>query len=102
MDLVIYVMAIFGLSFLVKESDGPWGIISWFRNKLMTNKYIGVFFYKLFSCYFCVGCHAGYAVYMLHTPFRIWSISDFILWVLAGGAISFVMNLFVEKLSVHE
>lgn len=102
MNTVILIASIYGLTFFIKESDGPWGIMSWFRNKLMTNKYVGVFFYNLLSCYFCVGCHMGYVVYLLSTPHKDWSVFNFILWVFAGGTISFVMNLIIEKLSIQE
>lgn len=102
MNTVILLASIYGLTFLIKETEGPWGIISWLRNKLMINKYVGVFFYKLFSCYFCSGCHAGYIVYLLSTPYRDWSITQFILWTLAGGAISFVINVILERLMIHE
>jgi hypothetical protein len=99
MNTVILIASIYGLVFLIKETDGPWGTISWFRNKLMNNKFVGVFFYKLLSCYFCSGCHAGWMVYLLSASYHEWSVNNFVLWILAGGAISFILNLIVEKLS---
>lgn len=96
MNIIIIFFSIYGLAFLIKESDGPWGIMSWFRNQLMRNKYIGVFFYKLFSCFFCVGCHAGWIVYLLTN--QNYTIKLFILWSLAGGAISMVMDALLTKL----
>lgn len=99
---LLSILAIFGLTFLVKETEGPWGIISWFRNKLMTNKYVGVFFYKLFSCYFCSGCHAGYIIYLFSAPYKEWSLVQFILWTLAGGTISFCINAILERLMIHD
>lgn len=100
--IIIQLLAIFGLVFLIKETDGPWGIISWFRNKLIGSRFVGVFFYKLLSCYFCTGCHAGWMIYLLSISYHEWSISNFVLWVLAGGTLSFVMNLVIEKLSNQE
>jgi hypothetical protein len=98
--IIIQLLAIYGFVFLIKETDGPWGIISWFRNKLMTNKFVGVFFYKLLSCYFCSGCWAGGIIYLL--SYHNFVLSDLIIWFLAGGSISFMLNLIVEKLSVNE
>lgn len=90
MNLIIYILSIYGLAFLIKETDGPWGIMSWIRNSLVTNKYVGVFFYKLLSCYFCIGCHAGWIIYLLsakHYHFNL-----LICWMLAGGVISLILD----------
>lgn len=100
MPLVLLLLAVFGLAFLIKESDGPCGIMACIRNLLMRNKYIGTLVYKLLDCYFCVGCHCGYIVYLLSTPIVKWSVNDFVIWMLAGGAFSFIMNLIIERL-VH-
>lgn len=99
LDFIIVLGAIFGLAFLIKESDGPWGSMAWLRNKLMSNKHVGVFFYKLLDCYFCLGFHCGWIVYLLHET--TWKIQFFILWGLAGAAISFMLNLLVERLSAE-
>ena len=96
MMLVISIFAVYGLAFLIKESDGPWGLVSWGRNKIINNKYVGVFFYSLLDCYFCVGCHCGWIVYLLnHETFKIQS---FILWALAGGAISLILDTLMSRL----
>lgn len=100
--IIIQLLAIFGLVFLIKETDGPWGIISWFRNKLIGNRFMGVFFYKLLSCYFCTGCHAGWIIYLLSISYHEWSIDNFVLWVLAGGTFSFVMNALIERTSNND
>lgn len=97
MEIIFAILAIYGLSFLIKDSAGPWGIMSWLRSKLMNNKYVGVFFYKLLDCYFCVGCHAGWIVYLLHE--KEWRINLLICWVLAGGAISLIMDAVLGKLN---
>lgn len=96
METIIIIIAIYGLAFLIKESDGPWGVIAWARNILVRNKYIGVFFFKLFDCYFCTGCHCGWIVYLLsHDNYKI---KSFILWTLAGGAISLFTDALLSKL----
>ncbi len=99
LDCIITICAIFGLAFLIKESDGPWGIMAWFRNWIMTNKYVGVFFYKLLDCYFCLGFHCGWVAYLLHDD--DWSIQFFILWGLAGGVISLMFDMLIRKLSAE-
>lgn len=97
MLIFLYLLSMFGLTFLIKESDGPWGIMAWVRNKLMTNKYVGVFFFKLLECYFCVGFWAGIAVYLL-SP-RPWEVNILICFGLAGGATSLILNGVLMKLS---
>ena len=96
LDCIIVICAIFGLAFLIKENDGPWGIIAKSRNFLMSNKYVGVFFYKLLDCYFCLGCYCGSIIYLLHEKY--WTIQLFILWALAGGIISLFMSALISKL----
>lgn len=97
MNIIIYLLATFGIAFAIKESDGPWGIMSWLRNKLMTNKYVGVFFYKLLSCYFCTGFWTGIIAYLLsqdHYKFNL-----LICHALAGGAICLILDGLLTKLS---
>ncbi len=96
MDILICLLAIFGLAFLLKESDGPWGIIGWFRNKIVNNSVIGVFSYQLLSCYFCLGFHCGWIVYLLTAEHYRWQF--FILWGLAGGVISLILDGLLERL----
>jgi hypothetical protein len=96
MEIIIAILAIFGLAFLIKESDGPWGCMAWARNWLLTNKHVGVFFYKLLDCYFCVGFHCGWLVYLLQA--QTYSLQFFILWGLAGGVISLILDAALSKL----
>jgi len=96
METLITLIAIYGLAFLIKESDGPWGLIAWARNSLVRNKYVGVFFFKLFDCYFCTGCHCGWIIYLLsHETYKF---NLLILWVLAGGAISLILDTLMSHL----
>lgn len=97
LDAIIVVCAIFGLAFLLKESDGPWGLIGRARNILLNNKHVGVFFFKLLDCYFCLGFHCGWIVYLLHESH--YSVHFFILWGLAGTMISLTFNSLLSKLS---
>lgn len=85
--ILVALLAVFGLTFLVKESDGPFGIMNWFRNQLLSNKHVGVFFYNMFECWFCTGCHAGWIVYLLYVTNQF-----FVIWVLAGGTVSLILG----------
>jgi hypothetical protein len=87
MEILVIIFSIYGLAFFIKESDGPWGIMAWLRNRLIKNKYVGVFFFKLLDCYFCVGCHCGWIVYLLYLAHQF-----FILAILAGGSICVILE----------
>jgi hypothetical protein len=97
MNIIISIFAIFALAFLVKESDGPWGLIGSLRNALMRIKYFGVFIYKLLDCWFCTGMHAGWAVYLLQAEH--YKVQDFVLWSLAGGAVCLAFSAMLNKLN---
>jgi ABC-type Fe3+-siderophore transport system permease subunit len=74
---------------MIKEAS----IFDSIRNRLIR---FHPFFYGLFSCYFCVGFHAGWIVYLLSFDYFNWR--TMILWGLAGAATSFLINLIVDKL----
>lgn len=97
LETIICIFAIYGLAFALKDADGPWGIMSLMRNALINNKRVGVFFFKLFDCYFCVGFHAGWIIYLLSQ--ENWTINYFILWGLAGGAASLIIDGILSRLS---
>jgi hypothetical protein len=96
MTTILLFLAIFGLAFLVKQSDGPWGVMNWLRRTLLQNKHVGVFFFNLMECWFCVGCHAGWIVYLLGHD--VWQWQWFIIWTLAGGTVSLMMGSLLERL----
>jgi hypothetical protein len=96
MEIIIYILSIYGLAFAIKDASGPWGIMSLIRNRLISNKYVGVFFFELFECYFCVGFHAGWIVYLLSQD--SWALNYFILWALAGGVVSLILDGAVAQL----
>lgn len=95
-ETIITLFAIYGLAFLIKDSSGPFDIMDKMRIWLMGNKHVGVFFFKLLDCYFCVGCHCGWIVYLLSHD--TWQWQFFVLWTLAGGAVSLIFNGLHTKL----
>lgn len=96
MELLITLLAIYGLAFLLKDSAGPFDLMDKMRIWLFHNKYVGTFFFKLFDCYFCLGCHCGWVVYLLSHD--SWNWQFFMLWTLAGGAISLILDALLTKL----
>jgi len=96
MNIIIQMCAIFGIAFLIKESDGPWGIMAWLRNKLVSNKYVGVFFYKLLDCWFCTGNWAAWAIYLLTE--QSYKLNIIFVWGLAGGSICLILSEILSRL----
>lgn len=95
--IIIAILAIYGLLFLISQTDGPFGIIGNCRNALMRNHYLGTFFFKLLECAFCLGCHCGWIIYLLMTPTL--RFGDFVVWTLAGGTIGLIINTALNKLN---
>lgn len=94
MDVLIYAFAIVGLAFILKETDGPWGLVALARNKLLANKHVGAWFYKLLDCYVCLGFQCGWIVYLLSAePFRVQFI---LLWGLAGAGIGLTLSMLLK------
>ena|ERR1700723_3185151 len=94
MLIVLALLAMFSLTFLIKEADGPFGVCAWMRNKLIGNKYVGVFFYKLLNCWYCTGFHSGWIVYMLYADHFVWQ--SFVINALAGAATSLILGSLYE------
>jgi len=94
---IITLLAICGIAFAIKQADGPWDICSKTRNILLRNQYVGVFFYKLFACWFCVGFHSGWISYLL--SYRgTFEFNLFILYAFAGSAVSLIFDAALTKL----
>jgi hypothetical protein len=81
---LLYILAIWALSYWVRELTGPFNIFSYIR-KAILHSFAGPAFYKLISCPFCLGFHIGWFVYLLQVS--SFDIRQFILFGLAGSAI---------------
>jgi len=97
----ISLLAMYGLTFLIKESY----LLSAPRNFLSERTR---FFRKLFSCPYCIGFHSGWMVYFLANGFVEFSsdtVCSLLIYSLAGITISgFLDNLliWIEKLAEGE
>jgi len=90
MNIIILLLASFGLTFLIRQSEGPFGIISWFRNKLMLIPHIGVFFYKLLECPYCTGFWCGIIVYLINE--KKYALNFLFLFALASAAACLIID----------
>lgn len=97
--MILILLAIFALSYGMRQIDGPWGILASTRNYLLQNRYVGVFFLKLFTCPFCMGFWSGIIAALLSEEFR-WNY--LLLWGFAGSGLSFLSDLILDKLAKPE
>ena len=63
MSIVSDLLATFGLLLLVRQMNGPWGIIARWRNALMRIPIIGKQFYDALECPYCSGCYCAVVIY---------------------------------------
>jgi hypothetical protein len=97
MLLPLCILAIYSLSHIIRNLSGPYNILGATRNKLLSNKYIGVFFYDLLTCPWCIGFHCGYIIYALQcTDF---SFKLLIIWGLAGSFIVALIDALYAKIT---
>jgi len=86
------------MTFALKELDGPFNIISRFRNLLFRTKYIKTFFYKLFECYYCLGMWSSAIVYLIATPFILFSYRNLVIYCFAGAITCIILSALLTKL----
>lgn len=92
---MINTLAIFGLYFILIHTEGPWGIFSKIRAKILNSRF-QVFFFKLFECPVCMGFHCGWMIYlfqMIHFSFF-----DLLIWGCMGSTICLIGNVILDKL----
>jgi hypothetical protein len=96
MNPFILLLAIYGLTFALRETDGPWDLMARGRNRLMRLPWLGVQVYKLLNCPFCTGWWAGLAIYWIDGDAYKWSSA--VVWGLAGGAGNLILDGLLARL----
>jgi hypothetical protein len=90
MNIIILILSIYGLTFIIRQSDGPWDLISRWRNWMMRLPIVGVQFYKLLDCPVCTGWWSGLCVYLLSE--ESYKLSWVFLWGLAGSSVGLILD----------
>ena len=96
MKYILSFLAIYTLSHFIRNLSGPFNLFGLIRNKLMTLPAVGVFFYELFDCPWCLGFHCGYLIYLLQ--YVNFQLQSFIIWGLAGSSIVAIMDSVMKHL----
>lgn len=89
-QVIIIIFSFYALTYAIKES------ILFDKPRIFLIR-LHPFFYYLFSCFFCVGFHAGWIVYLIANT--SWNFREMFLWGLASSGISAMMNAVFEKLN---
>jgi hypothetical protein len=96
MNNLILIFAIYGLYFGVTQTNGPWNIVSNWRNFMIRIPWIGVQFFKLISCPYCAGFWSGLAIYFLTQ--QCYTLPWSLCWGLTGGAVCLIFDVVVNYL----
>jgi hypothetical protein len=88
---LIMILAVYGLSYMLRNLNGPFNLIGIVRNKLIS---LHVFFYELLMCPWCFGTYMGIAVYLIATQLgtELFTTGGLMLWALAGSVIVPLMD----------
>ena len=95
---MIIILAI-SLVFLIKQTDGPFGIIGYLRGYFLRS-YIGPEIYKLINCYYCLGFHAGYIAYFIGTNTNEYCIRNAIIYAFLSAIVNYYFYNLVEKCDI--
>jgi hypothetical protein len=95
MLFAIQILAIYTLSIVFRQLDGPFDLFQKARLWLLRLEYVGPFVYKLLECPYCIGFHCGWMVYLLSCP--SFSLGWFFLWGFAGSSIVAILDRILER-----
>jgi len=100
-DLLKFSLATFGITYIIRYTDGPFDIIAVFRVWMGIKKvHTGIdeffedisdgFFAKLFSCFWCVSTWVSLLLILIFNGF------DFVLWFACIGFSGFMHEIIVR------
>lgn len=92
--IVIQLLAIYGLMLLIRDADGPWGVIAKWRNWMLSLGWgLGPQFYNLLNCSICLGAQSAGCVYVL-SKLGWW----LAIWVLTGASVGLILDAVIDRL----
>lgn len=98
MELLI-LMAMYGLTFALQHKIPALLLKETYREFSFEK-----FRKKLLSCTFCMGFHAGWAMYLVSIlgELKVFNIGDFLIFAFASAAFSYTIDTYVQKLEQSE
>ena len=97
MDLIVFLLATFGLNFMLRNADGPFGIIARWRNWMMRVPWLGVQFMNWLSCPLCSGIWCAAGLFWLCVDGK--TFGQAVTWILAGGAACSLIESVLNRLN---
>ncbi len=97
MEILVLLLCIVGIWFFMSQADGPFNLSLKVRNSLFQLPYLGVHFYRLFLCPFCLGMHAGWITYLIYMPTNMWLVNEVVIWSFAGGTVSLLASHYLSQ-----
>lgn len=79
--LLLQILVMYGITFGIKDSK----LFLPIRQRL-SNRFL--FFYRLFTCPYCVGFHSGWLTYLLFTSLGVFDLRYFLAYAFAGVTVS--------------
>lgn len=99
MDVVLMLLCIAGLSFAVKQLEGPFDVFSKVRNLVARIPVLGPVVFGVFTCDFCLGLWTSLGLYLL-TNMGSWSITEAVVWAFGGGMFNALFARVMDKLNI--
>jgi hypothetical protein len=93
----MFLLATFGLNFMLRNADGPLGIIARWRNWMMRIPWLGVQFMNWTSCAFCSGIWCAAVIFWISVDGK--TLGQAVTWILAGGAACLLIESVLNRLN---
>lgn len=100
MEIVLMLLCIAGLSFAVKQTEGPFNVFSMIRNGIARIPVLGPMVFHVLTCNFCLGLWSSAALYVA-TNLSSLSISDLVVWAFGGGMFNALFCKLMDKLDLQ-
>lgn len=102
MEIVLMLLCIAGLSFAIKQLDGPFGVFSKIRNLALRIPVLGPMFLQVITCDFCLGLWASVGLYLATNAISSWSIGDLVIWAFGGAMFNSLFSKMMVKLDIQQ
>lgn len=100
MDIVLMLLCIAGLSFAIKQVDGPFDVFTKIRNLFARIPVVGPMFFHVLSCDFCLGLWSSVGLYLATNAISSWSLGDLVVWAFGGGMFNLLFTKVLTKLDI--
>jgi hypothetical protein len=101
MEIVLMLLCIAGLSFAIKQVDGPFDLFAKVRNLVSRIPVLGPMFFHVLTCDFCLGLWSSVGLYLATNSLSDWALGDLVIWAFGGGMFNSLFSKMMSKLDVQ-